>query len=176
MSKSIKLKNNNYWDSSSIVYKKHNLQDVIQEGKMNVSPIITNVKWIKLCNIKFDAHKQGEFVFIKIFIGQGNNGRTNQNAYIDLICQLGWTGSLSGRLGCNAELHPFSTSFTTNNTSIKVIANNYIDYDIWFKCGETYCDPNYIVYGSNRVNVSPAWVISSDEPTGTECNLLYTSV
>ena len=41
-----------------------------------------------------------------VIIGAGNNGNTNQNAYIDLIMQLGWTGSNDGRLGCNAILYP----------------------------------------------------------------------
>lgn len=176
MSKSIKLQDNNYWDTSSFVYKKHNLQDVIQAEKMNTSNVMTEKKWIKLCNIKFDNHIQGEFIYIKIFIATGNNGEPQQNAYIDLICQIGWVGNYDGRLGCIAELHPFSTSFSTSNISIKVIANNNLDYDIWFKCEEFYCRPNYIVYGSNRVSVNPKWERLSDEPTGTECKLSLKSV
>ena len=133
-------------------------------------------KWIKICNVKFDKHDQGQFIFFKIFIGDGNNGQTNQNAYIDLIGQVGWVGSEDGRLGFNAELHPFKTSFTTSNTQIRVIANNNLDYDIWFKCASLHCKPNYIVSSSNIVKVTPLGNTTSAEPTGPSCQLLYTSV
>ena len=177
MSKSIKLKNNTYWDSSGIVYNKHLLSDELQKQDMNVNSNMNEKKWQKICNIKFDKHTQGEFVFMKIFIGRGNNGRVDQNAYIDLIMQLGWTGNLNGRFGCNAELHPFNSGFTTSNTELKVIANSNIDYDIWFKnYVEQYCKPNYIINTSKSVLVTPKSELSDTEPTGTECNLSYISV
>ncbi len=177
MSKSIKLKNNTYWDSSSITHNKHSLDSKLEEKLINVSSIMSNKRWVKICNVKFDKHTQGEFIFFKILIGQGNNGTTYQNAYIDLIGQLSWVGENGGRLGCNAELHPFKTSFTTSNTQIKVIANNYLDYDIWLDLTlQVYCKPNYIANTSNRVTVTPSCDVSSSEPTGTSCNLSYTSV
>ncbi len=176
MSKSIKLKNNTYWDTSSITHNKHSLKDKLQENLMNVL-VNGEKKWIRICNVKFDIHDQGEFIFFKIFIGDGNNGQTNQNAYIDLIGQVSWVGSEDGRLGFNAELHPFKTSFTTSNTQIRVIANNNLDYDIWFKSNDSYyCRPNYIVSSSNIVKITPLGNTTSAEPTGPSCQLLYTSV
>lgn len=176
MPKSIKLKNNTYWDTKGIMYQRHNLENVIQERKINVSSSMIEQKWLKLCNITFDNHTQGEFIFLRIFIGQGNNGKTNQNAYIDLIGQLGWKGSNSGRLGLNAELHPLATSYTTSNLLITVIANSYIDYDVWIKTGDIYCRPNYVFYGSNRANVIPKWEKQENAPSGTICDLAFTSV
>lgn len=148
----------------------------VQEKIMNLGNMTYNT-WEKLCNIKFDTHSQGEFIYMKILIGAGNNGGADQNAYIDLICQLGWTGSYEGRFGCSAELHPFGTTFTTSNTAIKVIANSNIDYDIWFKTdNQYYCRPNYILHTSSKVKVTPLNELSESEPSGTACNLSYTSI
>lgn len=151
------------------------LKDItkIQEQNMNVISNNTNGKWVKICNIKHAYHNQGEFSFIKIFIGDGNNGRVDQNAYIDLICQLGWTGSSNGRYGCNAELHGFLTGFTIDNTKIKVLANSNIDYDVWFYSNQTYNRINYIVNTSKNTIVTTKGELSSTEPTGTECDLSY---
>lgn len=175
MSKSIKFKNNTYLDTSGITHNNHYFNDKFQEKLVNVSSEMSFSRWMKLCNIHFDSHVQGEFVFIKIIIGNGNNGEPAQNAYIDLIMQLGWTGSYNGRLGCSAVLHPIQSAFTTSNTSLKVISNSNIDYDIWFKADATYCRPNYVVEASQRVKVVPKWNTSDSEPSGTACNLAYTS-
>lgn len=148
----------------------------IQNPNLNVSPYMMEQRWMKLCNIKFPSHVQGEFAYFKIFIGDGNNGNDTQNAYIELIMQLGWTGSVSGRFGCNAILHPIKTSFTTSNTKIKVLSNSNVDYDIWFTASSYYCRPNYYANTSKRATVTPKWETTTTEPTGTECNLAYTSV
>ena len=175
MSKSIQFKNNTYLDTSSIAHNKHSFKEKFQENIMNVSNYMIESNWMKLCNIHFDSHVQGEFVYMKIFIGNGNNGEPTQNAYIELIMQLGWTGSYGGRLGCSAILLPIQSSFTTSNTSIKVIANSNIDYDIWIHVSSFYCKTNYVVEGSSGLKVTPKWNISTEAPTGTECNLSYTN-
>lgn len=172
MSKAIKFRNNTYLDTSSISHNKHNFKDKFQEIKMNTG-VMNNKNWVKICNFKFDNHNQGEFAYFKIFIGAGNNGNTNQNAYIDLIMQLGWTGSNDGRLGCNAILYPLETSFSTSNTNIKVISKSNIDYDLWIYSTQTYCKPNYIANVSERVTVIPKWELSASEPSGTSCSLSY---
>lgn len=144
---------------------------------INVSPSMNGSNWVKVCNISFKKHVQGEFVALKFYIGSGNNARTNQNAYIDLIMQLGWIGDKDGRLGCNAILNPISTGFTTSNTSIKVIYNNRQDYDVWFYTSNTvYCRVNYIAEASSNAVITPKWNLSSSVPTGTECDLEYKSI
>ena len=178
MAKSIKLKNDTYWDTSSITHNNQKLNAYIAN---NVNMVITgkfsDKKWVKIANIRLKEHYQGSFAYLKIFIATGNNGGTNQNAYIDLIMQSGWTGDNGGRFGCNAELHPLKTPFTTDNTNIKVIANSNIDYDIWiYVANVMYCNPNYIVFAKNDSIVTPKNELSDTEPTGTTCNLSYVSV
>lgn len=132
--------------------------------------------WYKVCNITLDSHYQGEFEYIKLIIGYGNNGNTTQNAYIDLYMQLGWTGNNDGRYGCNAILNPLRTSFNTTNTKVKVIANSRTNYDIWFWTSASYCVVNAIFYGSKRANFTKYTSTQSTEPSGTTCNLQYESI
>lgn len=149
------------------------LDEYLNKKEMMVLSGTAN-RWRRICNIKFTAHNQGEFVRLKIYIGDGNNGEPSQNAYIDLFGQLGWTGSFGGRMGVTAELHPFYTGFTISNTHVKVIANSNIDYDVWFKTDNSYyCRPNVIGSVSNNVTLDYSNLSQDDEPTGTECNLSY---
>lgn len=149
-------------------------------GRLAKATQRTSNKWMKICNVKYRIHSAGEFFYVKIFIGDGYNGNSNQNAYIDLICQLSAnTASVSteGRFGCKGILHPLLTGFTSNNTQIKIIANSNVDYDIWFYTSKTeYCYPNYIAYGSDLVTVTPKFELSDNAPTGTECNLDYSEI
>lgn len=136
--------------------------------------VMTEQKWEKICNLKFNQHNQGEFANLKIYIGDGNNGRSHQNAYINLTMQLGWTGENGGRAGCFAELYPLDTPFNTKNTAVKVIANSNIDYDIWFYTqSQYYCKPNYTGNVSEQVTITPKFELSTNAPTGTECELAY---
>lgn len=174
MSKSIKLKDDNYLDSSSIMHEKHEFKSKFQERLINYSPKMTEQKWIKLCNIEFDSHKQGEFIYIKIFIGYGQNGNSSQLAYIDLYGQQGWAGSKNGIMGCIAVLNNLNSPFTLNNIHLKILSKNERNYDVWFKNeGINYCCPNFIVYTSNHVTVTPIFTLSDEDPTGTECELEY---
>ena len=136
---------------------------------LKVNDNMTNAKWNKICNIKIDKHIQGEFCALRIFIGDGQNSRPTQNAYIDLVMQLGWVGENSGRLGCTAELHKMRTSFSPNSVFVKVIANNYLDYDVWIKTLATYCKPNYVPFVKDGIVVTQKSESSTDEPAGTEC-------
>lgn len=145
-------------------------------GRLVASIQKNNKKWRKICNVKYRTHNQGEFFYFKLFIGEGNNGNINQNAYIELTCQLAYINdpNTAGRFGCNARLYSLLSAFTIDNTDIKVIANSNVDYDIWFYTSRTqYCNPNYIAYGSDLVTVTPKFELSDNAPTGTECNLDY---
>ena len=138
--------------------------------------------WKKLGHLTLDVHSQGQFVYLKIFIGYGNNGRTDQNAYIDLIGQLGWTGdTLVGRYGWNAVLHPLSSPFNTSNVNMKVISSDNLNYDIWIMIGTSYCRPNVMFFPAfsddGTLSQNTHFTASLDnwqygEPSGTACNLL----
>lgn len=137
----------------------------------------SNGVWQKICNIVIKSHAQGEFYHIRLYFGQGNNGRTNQNAYIDLIGQKAWTGNYDGRAGWNAELHPINSPFSRTNVKVKVIANSVSNYDVWFYTSFGYCRVSYLnLNNGNNVIVTKKFDLQTTEPTGTACNLLLSTV
>lgn len=99
--------------------------------------------YIKLCNIKTSSHVQGRFANLRIYIGNGNNGNNNQNAFINLTLQQGWTGSNNGVFGGNWELHPLLTPFNLSNVNVVVTADDVNNYSVWFYTTATYCVPSY---------------------------------
>ena len=140
----------------------------------------TSGYWKKLGNLTISQHQQGQSVFLKILIGFGNNGNENQQAFIDLVGQLGWTGSNSGRAGWTAIFNEMNTNRTLSDFDIKVIANSVLDYDVYIYVRTTYTSvtPVY-VYGRDSNGVEnatwtpdySAWTQTA--PTGTECNIAF---
>ena len=109
--------------------------------------------YIKLCNIKFTAHYQGRFIEFRIYVGKGNNGNPDQNAYIDLLLQSGWENSLNGRMGGYWELHPMGTSLIGSNFGIVVTSDNRWNYSVWLYInGVTYCKPSYTVFYDREIS------------------------
>lgn len=130
----------------------------------------STASWTRVCKIYFTTHEQGEFCSIRLYLASGQNGNTNQNAYMDVIMQLGWTGSNEGRAGVIAVLHPLTTNLTTSNVNVKVIANNNREYYLWFYTSLSYCRVNYTANGTSNVSITPYFTNQSTEPTGTACN------
>jgi hypothetical protein len=130
--------------------------------------------WHAIGEIVYDYHQQGSFCYLKIILGQGNNGEGRQNAWIDLFMQLGWTGSNDGRFGCLAYYHPGKTNMNKNNTQIKVMANNNTDYGIYLYNEWGYSCPNVIAYLPQNAHFlqHDFWTSS---PGGTQCDLIYDS-
>lgn len=140
----------------------------------------TTTAYIKLCDISFTKHYQARFIDFKIYVGQGQNGREDQNAYLELLLQSGWTGSLNGRFGGYWELHKMGTTLTTNNFDIIVTSDSRTKYSVWLKVVEVdYCKPTYTVwYDRELLNDTTdictithvGNVIQTTVPTGTDDN------
>ena len=181
MSKSIKFKNNVYLDSSSIWYSQFQgtAKSLINQRLINMIPNTQKNNVLReLGHIKFNSHNQGSFTQLRIFIGAGNNSRGNQNAYIDLIMQEGWTGTYNGRVGCIAVLYAFGTGFTINNIDLHVTEISTGHYIVYFKTSAIYCRPNLLLFGTNNVKIEPAtdYPTSADDDVikvGTECDLRF---
>lgn len=134
--------------------------------------------WKKLGNLTFPQHQQGKSVLLKIMLGFGNNGTNAQQAFIDLIGQLGWTGSYSGRAGWTASYNKMNTGKSVNNFDIKVIANSVLDYDVYIRAAGTYMSvtPVFIPGINNDGTENAIWTPdysnwTQDAPSGTECDI-----
>ena len=131
--------------------------------------------YIKLCHISLASHLQGRFAYFKIFIGYGNNGRSDQNTFIDLVLQQSYIDSEDGRFGGTWELHAMKSPFTTNNVNIIVTSTTNLEYDVWFYTNKTYCKPWYsynVDEGTTITHIGN--VTQTTAPTGTQCLLAGT--
>lgn len=132
----------------------------------------TGNRWQRICIIKRAWHDQGSFVFLRIHIGAGNNGGDNQNAYIDLSLQQGYTGSNDGRYGGNYILYALNTSYDLSTAKIKVKAINNLNYEVWLFNSNPYCRPCYSYDVDDGVTIEhDGQSFSTSEPTGTFCNV-----
>lgn len=138
--------------------------------------------YIRLCDITLTKHYQARFISFRIYVGQGNNGRIDQNAYIELLLQSGWTGSENGRFGGYWELHKLGTSLTYDNFDIIVTSNSNLQYSVWLGITSVgYCKPSYTVWydrellndPTNTCTITHAGSVRQTAvPTGTDPNCL----
>ena len=132
----------------------------------------TGNRWQRICIIKRAWHDQGSFVFLRIHLGAGNNGYDNQNAYIDLSLQQGYTGENDGRYGGNYILYALNTSYDLSTAKIKVKAINNLNYEVWLFNSNPYCRPCYSYDVDDGVTIEhDGQSFSTSEPTGTFCNV-----
>ncbi len=146
----------------------------------------TTDRWFKLGHLKFTAHSQGKMVWLRVLIGIGNNGNNNQQAFLDLFGQLGWTGSNGGRAGWSSVYNPCFTGSSASTVQPKIIVtNNPLEYDIWlhFK-SNNYCTTSTMLMpiGQSDNNWQTAWTPNtsadwtSTEPSGTACACSFQQV
>ena len=141
-----------------------------------------NVGYIKLCDITLTKHFQARFINFRIYVGDGQNGRTNQNAYIELLLQSGWLGSENGRFGGYWELHKLGTSLTPSKFDVVVTSNSNLQYSVWlYVNGVGYCKPTYTVWYDREMLNDPTNICTithvgnvrqATAPEGTDPNCL----
>jgi hypothetical protein len=133
----------------------------------------TGSRWQRICIIKRTKHVQGSFAFFRLHMGTGNNGRSDQNAFIDLTLQQGWTGEANGGLyGGNYILHPVATEYTLSSAKVKVRAINISTYEIWFYTAFPFCKVSYSYDADDMTIIEhDGQSFSTSEPTGTFCNV-----
>lgn len=142
------------------------------------------VGYIHLCDITLTKHYQARFIDFRIYVGDGNNGKTNQNAYIELLLQSGWIDDLNtaGRLGGYWELHKLGTSLTVDKFDIIVTSDSNLQYSVWlYVNGVGYCKPTYTVWYDRELLNDPTNICTithvgnvrqTTVPTGTDPDCL----
>ena len=156
----------------------------INWGSMKRTPLVFNfgsgaetgtMMYSKLANIKFASHRQGETCAFRVFLSDGQNGRDNQEAYMDIIGTLGWTGSDGGRAGWNVSLDRLmvGTDVHFDSLDVKVVCNSNIDYDIYVGTKKKYvcfATSAWVPYNSTLDIITGAnW--SETPPSGNLCNV-----
>ena len=142
------------------------------------------LKYSRLFHINLKTYIQGRFIGIKIYLGAGNNGRDNQNAFFNITLQQGYRNeeqsdpdspsyniNNAGYLGGSYEFHPMNSPFTRNDAEIIITCDDWLNYDVWIMTKIDFVMPNYTVECDNRVEITKSEeFMQGNSPTGADPN------
>lgn len=105
---------------------------------------------------------------IRVWSGDGANGRANQNASFEIQIKDGWQSTESATKACGVTVYRINCS----GVKVKVIPTAHDTYTVWAYLPWTYWNGNYAVYGKYKSWTSQQ-LIQSDEPEGTGADTAY---
>lgn len=123
-------------------------------------------KWVKLGTLV----SSGNFTnaMIRVWSGDGANGRANQNSSFEVQIKDGWQSTESATKACAVTVYRINCS----SVKVKVIPTAHDTYTVWVYLPWTYWNGNYAVYGKYK-SWTPQPLIQSDEPEGTGADTAY---
>lgn len=105
---------------------------------------------------------------IRVWSGDGANGRANQNSSFEIQIKDGWQPTASATKACGVTVYRINCS----GVKVKVIPTAHDTYTVWAYLPWTYWNGNYAVYGKYKSWTSQK-LIQSDEPEGTAADAAY---
>lgn len=105
---------------------------------------------------------------IRVWSGDGANGRANQNSSFEIQIKDGWQSTESATKACGVTVYRINCS----GVKVKVIPTAHDTYTVWAYLPWTYWNGNYAVYGKYKSWTSQQ-LIQSDEPEGTAADTAY---
>ena len=105
---------------------------------------------------------------IRVWSGDGANGRANQNSSFEVQIKDGWQSTESATKACGVTVYRISCS----SVKVKVIPTAHDTYTVWVYLPWTYWNGNFSVYGKYKSWTSQQ-LIQSDEPEGTGADTAY---
>lgn len=105
---------------------------------------------------------------IRVWSGDGANGRANQNSSFEIQIKDGWQSTESATKACGVTVYRINCS----GVKVKVIPTAHDTYTVWAYLPWTYWNGNYAVYGKYKSWTSQQ-LIQSDEPEGTGADTAY---
>lgn len=123
-------------------------------------------KWVKLGTLVSSGNFSNGV--IRVWTGDGANGRANQNAYFEIQIKDGWQSTESATKACGVTVYRINCS----NVKVKVIPTAHDTYTVWVYMPWGYWNGNYAVYGKYESWTSQH-LIQSDEPEGTGADTAY---
>lgn len=105
---------------------------------------------------------------IRVWSGDGANGRANQNSSFEIQIKDGWQSTESVTKACGVTVYRINCS----GVKVKVIPTAHDTYTVWAYLPWTYWNGNYAVYGKYKSWTSQQ-LIQSDEPEGTAADTAY---
>lgn len=131
-----------------------------------VSGADSTAKWVKLGTLVSSGNFSNGV--IRVWTGDGANGRANQNSSFEVQIKDGWQSTLSAVKACGVTVYRINCS----GVKVKVIPTAHDTYTVWAYMPWGYWNGNYAVYGKYKSWTSQH-LIQSDEPEGTGADIAY---
>lgn len=131
-----------------------------------VSGADSTAKWVKLGTLVSSGNFSNGV--IRVWTGDGANGRANQNSSFEVQIKDGWQSTLSAVKACGVTVYRINCS----SVKVKVIPTAHDTYTVWVYMPWGYWNGNYAVYGKYKSWTSQH-LIQSDEPEGTGADIAY---
>lgn len=124
------------------------------------------VKWYRLGVLVSSGNFSN--AVIRVWSGDGANGRANQNSFFEIQIKDGWQSTESAAKACGVTVYRTHC----DKVKVKVIPTAHDTYTVWAYLPWTYWNGNYAVYGKYKSWTSQQ-LIQSDEPEGTGADTAY---
>lgn len=123
-------------------------------------------KWVRLGTLVSSGNFSNGV--IRVWTGDGANGRANQNSSFEIQIKDGWQSTLTAVKACGVTVYRNNCS----GVKVKVIPTAHDTYTVWAYLPWTYWNGNYAVYGIYKSWTSQK-LIQSYEPEGTAADTAY---
>ena len=139
---------------------------MITNSALWVSGANNTAKWVKLGTLVSSGNFSN--AMIRVWSGDGANGRANQNSSFEVQIKDGWQSTESATKACGVTVYRVGCS----SVKVKVIPTAHDTYTVWAYMPWGYWNGNYAVYGKYKSWTSQQ-LIQSEEPEGTGASTAY---
>jgi hypothetical protein len=139
---------------------------MITNSALWVSGANNTAKWVKLGTLVSSGNFSN--AMIRVWSGDGANGRANQNSSFEVQIKDGWQSTESATKACGVTVYRISCS----DVKVKVIPTAHDTYTVWAYMPWGYWNGNYAVYGKYK-SWTDQHLIQSEEPEGTGADTAY---
>lgn len=150
-------------DSKSAASHTHAM---ITNSALWVSGANNTAKWVKLGTLVSSGNFSN--AMIRVWSGDGANGRANQNSSFEVQIKDGWQSTESATKACGVTVYRINCS----SVKVKVIPTAHDTYTVWAYMPWGYWNGNYAIYGKYKSWTSQ-YLIQSEEPEGTGADTAY---
>lgn len=139
---------------------------MITNSALWVSGANNTAKWVKLGTLVSSGNFSN--AMIRVWSGDGANGRANQNSSFEVQIKDGWQSTESATKACGVTVYRVGCS----SVKVKVIPTAHDTYTVWAYMPWGYWNGNYAVYGKYK-SWTDQHLIQSEEPEGTGADTAY---
>lgn len=151
---------------SNYAAKSDHTHAMIVNSALWVSGANNTAKWARLGTLVSSGNFSN--AVIRVWSGDGANGRANQNSSFEIQIKDGWQSTESATKACGVTVYRINCS----DVKVKVIPTAHDTYTVWAYFPWRYWNGNYAVYGKYK-SWTAQHLIQSDEPEGTAADTAY---